>query len=78
VLAAVSPLFAVPMAPVLAFAGAVTLRRSSDPLTRGLAWGALLAGIVLVALIVIFVLGLLAVSAGTVVTEATVELVEGP
>jgi hypothetical protein len=78
VLVVVSPLLAVPLAPVLIIAGAVTLRRSPDPVVRGLAWGALIGGIVLLALIALFLLGLMAFSAGAVVTESQLEIAETP
>ena len=76
-LALASPLFALPVAPVLVVAGAVALRRSSDPLTRGLAWGALIAGVVLLAIVALLVLGM-AASVSSAVSEGIVEVSPGP
>jgi hypothetical protein len=68
-LGATLPLLAIPMAPALVVGGILTLRRSSDPLTRGLAWGALVAGICLLVLLAVTVLGFAVGSMDAVVVE---------
>lgn len=78
VLSVVSPIFAVPIAPVLVIAGAVSLRRSSEPLTRGLAWGAVIIGVVLLLMAAIVLLGLFAAGATMTMSEGVVETVPTP
>jgi hypothetical protein len=63
VLALASPFFALPIAPVLVIVGVAALRRTSDPLARGLAWGAIAIGIALLAVVGLVILGLVAVGA---------------
>jgi hypothetical protein len=78
VLAAASPLLAIPLAPALIVTGALSVRRSSDPLARALAWGALVAGLTLLALIALVLVGFVATTAGEVVVESSMGVVETP